>query len=354
MKESLDIDQIDEDDCLEEGGCGEPSADSEDRFGRPTGAREPSGDREVIFGLEEEDEAIYELDDDILEMYLDEGEGDGVCEQCGEEKHEGHCLEEEEDLEEEVDLKKADRNDNEKVEDWEMAIAKKAFGGKSKKESDKSKDKSKAAPEEEPIAEDFDALEDLEEQVLNNLYEKLKVNVDDIGRSGFGNLGVPDVEVAEMQEIIAALEDSLADGEDEKEEIKKENKDLRRAGLALKENNDKLRDAVHILKEKLEQVNVSNAKLLYINQAIGNASLNERQKDKIVEAISRADSVREAKVIFETLQGTVGQGSYKESLPQSLSEVVSRTSSMLMAGNRPENNKRNPLKDRMQILAGIK
>ena len=33
----------------------------------------------------------------------------------------------------------------------------------------------------------------------------------------------------------------------DKEEIKKENKDLRRTGIALKENNEKLRDAEHNL-----------------------------------------------------------------------------------------------------------
>ena len=47
-------------------------------------------------------------------------------------------------------------------------------------------------------------------------------------------------------------------------------------------------------------MNVSNAKLLYINQALENASLNERQKRKIVEAISKAETVQEAKIVFET------------------------------------------------------
>ena len=59
------------------------------------------------------------------------------------------------------------------------------------------------------------------------------------------------------------------------------------------------------MQEKLETMNVSNAKLLYINQALENASLNERQKRKIVEAISKAETVQEAKIMFETLNETV-------------------------------------------------
>ncbi len=60
------------------------------------------------------------------------------------------------------------------------------------------------------------------------------------------------------------------------------------------------------MKEKLEEVNLSNAKLLYMNRTLNNASLNERQKNKIVESIQKSDSVEEAKVIFETLQSAVG------------------------------------------------
>ena len=72
------------------------------------------------------------------------------------------------------------------------------------------------------------------------------------------------------------------------------------------EENNKLHEVVKYLREKIEDVNISNAKLLYINQTLESVSLNERQKQHIVEAITRADSVKEAKVIFETLQNSVG------------------------------------------------
>ena len=101
-------------------------------------------------------------------------------------------------------------------------------------------------------------------------------------------------------------------------------------------------------------MNVSNAKLLYINQALENASLNERQKRKIVEAISKADTVQEAKIIFETMNDTVATTSDVRK-QATLSEMVSRRSSLLVAARDEQQNKgANPLYNRMQKLAGIK
>ena len=101
-------------------------------------------------------------------------------------------------------------------------------------------------------------------------------------------------------------------------------------------------------------MNVSNAKLLYINQALENASLNERQKRKIVEAISKADTVQEAKIVFETLNETITTSSdVKKDV--TLNEVVSRKSSLLVAARKEQPKQdANPLFNRMQTLAGIK
>ena len=142
------------------------------------------------------------------------------------------------------------------------------------------------------------------------------------------------------------------------DKFKEENEDLLKVGKQLAESNkkykavnDKLRTAVDTLKEKLDEVNLSNAKLLYTNRILRKSSLNERQKETIVEALSSAGSVNEAKVLYETLQSAVG--SSRKSGPQSLSEAVSRPSSMLPR-RKVQNNDFNPFADRMKILAGIK
>jgi hypothetical protein len=121
------------------------------------------------------------------------------------------------------------------------------------------------------------------------------------------------------------------------------------------DENKRLVEAVEYLRQKVEDVNLSNAKLLYINQTLENISLNERQKKKIVETISKSDSVKEAKMIFETLQNSVGTQS-KDSTPKSLSESVTNRSSLLLAARQEKKKSavQSPFFDRMQALAGLK
>ena len=101
----------------------------------------------------------------------------------------------------------------------------------------------------------------------------------------------------------------------------------------------------------MEEINLSNARLLYTNRVLNSTSLNERQKTKIVESISNADSVEEAKVIYETLQSAVGD-SRNSKTPQSLREAVERPSPTLP--RKREASAQNPHFDRMRALAGIK
>ena len=79
--------------------------------------------------------------------------------------------------------------------------------------------------------------------------------------------------------------------------------------------------------------------------------MNERQIEKIAEAISSAGSVREAKTIYDTLQSTVE--STPKRGPQSLSEAISRPSSIIRA-TRQEKHVSDPATERMKKLAGIK
>ena len=87
-------------------------------------------------------------------------------------------------------------------------------------------------------------------------------------------------------------------------------------------------------------------------KALSSDSLNGRQKAKLVEAISNAKSVEEAKVIFETLQSTVS-GTKKES-PKTLSEAVTVGNLLCYHKLKRLNNQLILALDRMRRLAGIK
>ena len=129
-------------------------------------------------------------------------------------------------------------------------------------------------------------------------------------------------------------------------------KELAESKKAVETENEKLKQLIYDLKGKLDESILSNAKLLYTNQTLTSASLNERQKNRIVESIQNADSVEEAKVIFETLQSTAGPSTRKA--PKSLSEAISRPSLNMPRRRRENSPRENVVKNRFQKLAGIK
>ena len=99
------------------------------------------------------------------------------------------------------------------------------------------------------------------------------------------------------------------------------NESLKTKASELRNQNVLLEQTILALKGKLEEVNLSNAKLLYQNEVLTNPSLNERQKSQVVESIRKAASVSEAKVIFETLQSaarSVGTDRKVESLNEAI------------------------------------
>ena len=147
----------------------------------------------------------------------------------------------------------------------------------------------------------------------------------------------------------------------ESKKLQRENKTLIKeqtrmsSKVQLLENKlDKYGTVIDQLKQKLDESNLASAKLLYQNRVLDSASLNERQKDKIVEAIKDAGTVEEAKIIFETLQSTVETSGKSGRRKESLDEVVYRGSSAFMPLKEAKQKVSDPFVARMQALAGLK
>ena len=190
-------------------------------------------------------------------------------------------------------------------------------------------------------------LEEVTDSLVDAIVEKLTV---DMGADLSGWAG------RSSESITYEIEKELAhrrstDVQDELKTLKKAQEELVFENSQLSEKLFKYEHAIGELKESLYDINLSNARLLYTNRVLRNTSLNERQKEKIVEAISKAGSVTEAKTIFNTLQSTVE--STPKRGPQSLSEAIGRRSSVMRA-SRQENTPSDPLQERMKRLAGIK
>lgn len=188
---------------------------------------------------------------------------------------------------------------------------------------------------------------ELSEENIEEIVESLVV---DLMPTKSGWAGTPESVMQHNEELAAAMAQS-DEYKEERDELLKVGKTLQEALQKHQSVNAKLKEVVDALKEKLDEVNLANAKLLYTNRVLRKSSLNERQKETIVEALSNAGSVNEAKVLFETLQNAVGTS--RKTGPQSLSEAVSRPSSMLPRRKTQESNS-NLFSDRMKLLAGIK
>jgi len=187
------------------------------------------------------------------------------------------------------------------------------------------------------------------DSIVDAITEKLEV---DMGAELTGWAGASQEYMKhEMEREMASRRST--DLEEELEDLKKAQEELVFENSQLKESLTQYKQATKELKEGLQDVNLSNARLLYTNRVLRNTSLNERQKETIVEAISKAGSVTEARTIFDTLQSTA-QAAPKRG-PQSLSEAINRRSgSSVIRASRHEKTTSDPLAERMKRLAGIK
>ena len=196
---------------------------------------------------------------------------------------------------------------------------------------------------------------ELDETLLNAIAEELRVDVGMPGQ-GMGGRTTPTSADLEGQEATLAnlKDDELAEEHEALQKAKEEADMYLEQVKKLTASNKKLQTTLTTLNERMEDVNLSNARLLYTNRVLKSNSLNERQRTRIVESISTAGSVEEAKVIYDTLQSAVGG---TKRAPQSLSEAVDRSSPTLPRNSSRKTkqpNAQNPQYNRMRALAGIK
>ena len=166
-----------------------------------------------------------------------------------------------------------------------------------------------------------------------------------------GGLNSLELENAIDMALAKAMSDDM---QEENEELKSTLAELEEQVQHLQEQNKKFKSVTMQLKDKLEESVITNAKLLYSNRVLISASLNERQKSKIVEALNNAHTVDEAKTIYETLQSTVRENTNS---PQTLSEAINRNagrSSTLPRRTSEKESLNENATTRWKTLAGIK
>jgi len=188
---------------------------------------------------------------------------------------------------------------------------------------------------------------EISDELINDIVEKLTVDMS-ASLSGWAGRSSESMKW-ELQKALAQRRST--DIQDELNIMKKAQEELVFENKQLKERLSQYERVTSELKETLQNVNLSNARLLYTNRVLRNTSLNERQKTKIVEAISKSDSVTEAKTIYNTLQSTVVSTPPRG--PKTLSEAISRPSSVIRATRKEKAHPTDVFAERMRRLAGI-
>jgi hypothetical protein len=109
-------------------------------------------------------------------------------------------------------------------------------------------------------------------------------------------------------------------------------------------------ETIETLRKDINETNLLNAKLLYVNKVFKANNLNESQKANVIAAFDKAETVKEVKLVFETVSENIPSGTKKEVVK----EAKGFASAAVGISDKPEViTEANQAVLRMQKLAGI-
>jgi len=160
-------------------------------------------------------------------------------------------------------------------------------------------------------------LEDMSEEDLKGFIEGI---IEDLIEDGELVPG-PNADESEAEED-ADTDDGMegdADVDIEVDDIDlEEEKKVDEEKKEMQEELDEAKAAINHLRSELHEVNLLNSKLLYTNKIFKGKSLTENQKIKVLKAFDKAETVKEAKAIFETLNENLVTKTKKSNIRESL------------------------------------
>jgi hypothetical protein len=112
-----------------------------------------------------------------------------------------------------------------------------------------------------------------------------------------------------------------------------------------------MEETINELRNELNEVNLLNAKLLYTNKIFKAKNLTESEKVKVLNTFDKAETVKEVKLVFETLTESFKPTAKKSAIKESLG---SASRSIAPATPKQPIIEVNDAFARMQRLAGIK
>ena len=227
--------------------------------------------------------------------------------------------------------------------------------------------------EDEEGDDDEEDMDEGEELDLEAVIKELEEELDEAGDPGDEEESVNEEEITEGDDEEEKVDEEVVN-EDEEEDLEEQSTSsgigkgtgVKQASASDEEDPGKgkthesveaiqselneYKEAVVFLKDKLHEVNILNAKLLYTNKLFKEYALSNDQKLKIVETFDRAQTTREIKLVYTTLaESFTGEKNEKK-------EVVKEFASKKSGGTAPSKkiiSEENQVADRFKKLAGI-
>ena len=245
-------------------------------------------------------------------------------------------------------------------------------------DSEESEDEAEDGEEVEVKDMEVDDLKDLIRDIIAQEHEKMGLG-DDEGHSDMdagdmepemGDMPPAEDEEIDLDELLAELDEMSAEaneGKHEEEENMEEGEHKKKKEMeeevidenkeeSVNEDNSELNQAletIETLQAQLSEVNLLNAKLMYVNKVFKTNNLSEAQKVNVIAAFDKAETVKEVKLVFETVSDNVIAKAPKSTIKESKLGSASKATGNTAA--RPEViNEVSDVVKRMQKLAGIK
>ena len=281
-----------------------------------------------------EEEVINEAEEEMEEAYhegeMEEGSEEEAMEEAADEEEAEDDSEESED---EAEEEEAEEEDAEEGEDQEVG--------------DMDVDELK------------DLIRDIVAQELGNSGEE----VEDHGDMDAGDLEAGDDETIDLDELLAELDElseeethegeEMEEGvEEEVEEVVAEEEDAHEGKDKMEEELNEALNTIESLRTELNEVNLLNAKLLYVNKIFKSNELSENQKVNVIAAFDKAETVKEVKLVYETVSENVVTKKQTSTIKESKYGMASKATGTTAAKPEVINEVSDAVR-RMQKLAGI-
>ena len=215
---------------------------------------------------------------------------------------------------------------------------------------------------EEEIAEGEEELAEGEEEELEEM--QVTYTADTANRVGYqADYVNEDFDLDALLEELDGLDEVKDEVKEEeleesKEEVEETVNPLQSELEEAKDELEETKSALETVRAELNEVNLLNSKLLYVNRIFKANQLNESQKLRVVESLDKAGTAKEAKLIYETIKDTFTISKESKQIKKaSIKEGLGMASKAAGKSTAPKSeviSESNNMMTRFQKLANIK